>query len=168
MGEAKFGLIDGVLSTVSGWVGKDEVVRLTFDPKIVSYRELVAAAKERDCATLAFPIDSAQEGDAKKVYGERTKRSTPDKVRVVADTKYYLRRSVLRYVPMTTLQATRVNAKVASATEGTLLSPRQKEALRIIEASPDAGWTDVVDKDLRRSWEKVDARIRSLEASKKE
>ena len=141
------------------------MVRLTYDPKVVSYEELVAAAKARDCATLAFPLNDAQEKIARKTYGEKTKRTTSDKVRTVADTKYYLRRTPLRFVPMTTLQATRVNAQLSTATEGTLLSPRQKELLKVIEASPDAGWTDVVDKDLRRSWEKVEKLVESLSKS---
>ena len=157
-----------MLSTVSGWVGKEEVVRLTFDPKVVSYAELVKLAKERECATVALPLDAKQEKIARATYGEHITRTKAAAVRVVPDTKYYLRKTALRFVPMTKTQGTRANAQVSAATKGDLLSPQQKELLAFIEANPEAGWEDVVDTPFLESWRKVSAKRAGLERAPRE
>ncbi len=140
---------------------------MTFDPRVVSYARLAALAKERQCATVALPIDARQEKEARVVFGDRVTRTTAQAVRVVPDTKYYLRNTPLRSLPMTMAQATRVNADLKAARAGDVLSPSQKELLTFIEAHPDGGWGDVVDADFRKSWETVLSKRLEIEAKEK-
>jgi len=165
VGEAKFGLLKGVISSVSGWIGKTEVVKLEFDPSVISYQALVEEAKAGDCATLAFPLDAKQSALARTVYGDRVLPVDAD-FRGVADTKYYLRRTLLKHVPMTRAQATRVNSKVERARRSGVLSSSQLELLAFIEKHPKAGWDDVVDQDFSRSWQKVMAKRIEIERAK--
>ncbi|MEM7260847.1 MAG: hypothetical protein AAF488_02585 [Planctomycetota bacterium] len=148
------------MTSVSGWAGKIEVVQLEYDPRVVSYDALVKHAKSEKCATYAFPMNSAQEKIARPVYGENT--IVTDVKLKEQDTKYQLRRTPLKFLPMTRAQATRVNADVKGARTSGVLSPRQLELMKVIEAHPDAGWKDVVDQDFVTSWKSVTERAAKL------
>ncbi|MCA8963018.1 MAG: hypothetical protein KDC38_20990 [Planctomycetes bacterium] len=127
---------------------------------MISYGALVRAAQQGDCATSAFPISADQLEVAHRVFGDRARLAT-EEVRVVKDTKYYLRRTPLRFVPMSRTQATRANADVANARR--ILSPSQLDLLEFIEKHPDAGWDDVVDKDPRKVWDSVESKRRAVQ-----
>ena len=149
MGEAEFGLIDGVLSTHPGWIGKVEVVKVEYDPRVVSFEKLLDHAQKRDCAINVFTRTDAHQKVAARAIGKRAVRSDAA-LRGVKDNKYYASRSALKYLPMTRAQSARVNARVKEARKW--LSPRQLALLGRIEKTPDAGWKDAIHVEFTAAW----------------
>lgn len=134
-GEAKLGSIPGVTSTRSGWRDKLEVVRVQYDPSIVDYSRLLATAQKFECASSVFAHNDAQMKTAKAAVGEKASQVNR-KMRdaKASDQKYYLLQTPYRHLPMTELQATKLNASlVAKKPVDDLLSPRQKALLKQIE-----------------------------------
>ncbi len=143
-GEAKLGAIDGVLATRAGWLNGFEVVELEFDPRKMSYEELLRTAKQMQCASRIFTRTDAQQAFAAPLVGSdavrsnETARSASD-----GDQFYQLRHSPLRLLPLTTLQAIRVNSAIGTGGDVRhFLSPRQSELAarlaRAMQADPDA------------------------------
>lgn len=129
-GEAKLGGLAGVTATRPGFSGGHEVVEVTFDPSVVSREIITANAESMGLAPVAM-----------------------GPVRPDGDPQYYLSRNSLRHLPMTPLQATRVNA--ALGTEGNperFLSPRQIELAAMINASPGGGWGNIYRKEITEGW----------------
>jgi hypothetical protein len=128
-----------------------EVVEVRYDPKVLDYRKLAELAHSEECATLAFAADAAQAKTASKVFGERVRqiegRVTPDK-----EPKYYLSKSPFAYLPMTELQAVRINASLQHDPER-FLSPRQRELLAVIREHTKASWPSAIGVDLRPAWD---------------
>jgi len=58
----------------------------------------------------------------------------------------------LRFVPMTELQATRINARIGHGDFEEILSPSQLDLLRRIRANPKAGWQPAIGKPLLEAW----------------
>lgn len=154
MGEAEFGLIDGVVATTAGWIGEVEVVEVEFDPRAVAYETLLAHAMDNECAIRVFARDDHHFELALQGVGDRAVRSD-EPIRVVEDQKYYLGRSELRYVPMTATQATRINADVGDAERW--LSPRQIELLRDAKRNPDPNRPVVMGLPIAEAWAAVRA-----------
>ena len=161
MGEAEFGLINGVLSTSAGWIGEVEVVEVEFDPARVSYAQLLKEAVQRECALRVFPRDDAQLAISRASVGDAAERSDAE-VRRVSDQKYYLAQTSLRFVPMTRVQATRINADIEHAAQ--YLSPRQRRILAAATADPD-GWQDCIDRRMIHAWNAAWARANDTQAS---
>lgn len=153
MGEAKFGLIDGVLATYSGWLGPVEVVHVTYDPTRLEYAKLASEAARLDAAQTAFVRNDRERAAAEAHFGGRVEALELDRVLEHRDTKYQLQQSSLRFVPLTPLQATRLNADRTRTRE--VLSPDQLELWECIRAHPDADWKAVWDQPIEKAWKKV-------------
>lgn len=129
------GLIDGVLGTHSAWIGPHEVVEVTYDPARVGYAELLGTAVERGCASRAWlPAGDARLDVAREALGDRAAplEGAPRPAKE-SDQLYYLGLSPLRFVPLTPLQAVRVNGALGLRVMGLdgpapedVLSPRQR------------------------------------------
>lgn len=111
-GEATLGRVSGVVSTRTGFVGGREVVQVTYagEPKALD-----AAAREHGYAPVSGAFRPSPGDDKKQLQGGR-----------------------FRFVPMTPLQKTRVNAAPREAK--VWLSPRQLELL-------ERGEVDVLELD---------------------
>lgn len=144
-GEVRLGGLPGVISTRTGWRGRSEVVEVEYDPQLISRAQLEAKAKQMSCA---------QPFSASSPF-----RATP------RDDKYQIRRGPLRLLPMSPTQATRVNARVGRGV-GSLLSPRQRSLLALIEAHPQADWPVVLGRPLAEAWAKSAAVAARLRAAK--
>lgn len=104
-GEAHLGGVEGVLSTRTGFAGGKEVVEVIFDADLLNRSTLDARAKQMSCLRE----------DAPGAVRPSTK-----------DEKYQLRGTPYEAVPMTALQATRLNAAVGAGSDAkAILSPRQ-------------------------------------------
>jgi len=158
VGEAEFGLIEGVLSTTAGWIGKVEVVEIEFDPRRTTYADLLAHAVDRDCALRVFPRTDAQLELARAKVGDAAERSDA-RIRLVEDQKYYLGRTALRYVPMTRVQAMRINADVQKAAD--YLSPRQQRIWAAAQSDP-SGFADCIDRAPIEAWDAAATRAAAL------
>ena len=126
------GSLNGVLSTFSAWRDGLEVVDLTYDPSVVDYADIVRAASEFKCASRVFTYDDQQQKAAAAIVGSRAVAATARQSSRPAsdsDQKYYLRHTDLRHLPLTEIQATKINAalKMRNMKPAALLSPRQRD-----------------------------------------
>ena len=140
-GEAELGGLEGVVSSRTGFAQGREVVEVEYDPRVTSDRKL-----------------SSQYGRA-ALTGDTTLRPSPK------DDKYRLRHTPWRHVPMTTTQASRVNATLGQKQDPSAhLSPRQRGLYAIVRAHPDAKWPVAAPADdLIAAWGKAQGVVASLE-----
>ncbi|MBK7871223.1 MAG: thioredoxin family protein [Saprospiraceae bacterium] len=110
-GEGQLGQLDGVVATEPGFMNGREVVQVKFNSNIISFEKLVKTGSQVQCADQVFTNDNQQKTIAEKVLG---KNSVADinNFRLDNDRKYYLSKTIYRYVPMTPMQATRANSLV--------------------------------------------------------
>jgi thioredoxin-related protein len=109
-GEKVLGAIPGVINTTSGFMERREVVKVEYDPDVVSQDYIIAFGKENDF------VDFSSENDSK--------------FRLDTDQNYYLKHSKYRQIPMTEMQAMKVNSVLGQGkVPDYLLSPRQLKML---------------------------------------
>ncbi len=125
-GEQKLGKLDGVVATRIGMLDKLEVVEVDFDSSVLEYKTLVEQAKKQDCAHRVFARTDEQISIARKIVGDEVTRSDTS-VDTSTQQQYHLsKRPEYHYLPLTQLQATRVNAAIADGqTPEAYLSPNQ-------------------------------------------
>jgi len=155
-GEKKLGNVDGVLETQPGFMNGSEVVEVKYNPVLISYEELVNEAKQASCASHVFTENNEQTETAKKVVGKNG-ASKKSRFRMDREPKYYLSKSVYRFIPMTQFQATKVNVKIGNQqSPDEYLSPRQLELLNFIKKNPKKKWKSAINVDLTKAWEKIE------------
>ena len=139
-GEVRLGSIPGVYTTRSGWRNSLEVVQVKYDPKVVSYDKLLETAVQMECASKVFAHTNTQLKIAKAKVGSKAEQAI-GKMRdaKASDQKYYLTKTPMRHLPLTEIQATKLNAIGRSRkSPEPLLSPRQRKLLKqSVSASPD-------------------------------
>jgi len=102
-GEALFGKMNGVIATTAGWQQGKEVVKVEFNPSVISKSQLDKVAEQSKCKIL--PV------------GNFSVDKTP---------KYYLFNHAYRSIPMMEIQKARVNSAIAEGQNPEMyLSPRQ-------------------------------------------
>lgn len=152
-GEGALGRIEGVTSTKPGFMEGREVVEVEYDPDLISYNDLLRTAKRDQVADQVFVNDENQKDVAEKSVGKSSVSEIRD-FRPDRDPKHYLSRTIYRYVPMTSLQASRVNAAIGSGrSPDNYLSPRQLELLKYIKNHPEINWQSTVGRDFAAEWE---------------
>jgi hypothetical protein len=131
-GEGTFGNIPGVVETEPGFQDGKEVVRVQFNPAVVTRAELEKKTSPKGIVACS------------KNEGFRTDR----------EPKYYLAQTDYKFVPMTTLQACRANSLVGNnATPDALLSPRQLALLEKIKSDPKKIRKNMIGRsDLAKAW----------------
>ncbi|HNO77124.1 MAG TPA: VPGUxxT family thioredoxin-like (seleno)protein, type 2 [Phycisphaerae bacterium] len=141
-GEQKLGKLDGVVATRIGMLDGLEVVEVDFDSTVLEYAALVRQAKKQDCAHRVFARTDAQVKIARDIVGDMVTRSDTA-VDTSTQQQYHLfQKPEYHYLPLTQLQATRVNAMIADGqSPDTLLSPSQlalsKKIAAIHAKNPD-------------------------------
>ena len=113
------------------------MVTVRFDAKKLSYKKLLAEAKEHGCASKVWTTNSSQVSAARSVVGDKAVPLGSTRIRAASesDQVYYLRHSPLRFLPLTPLQARRVNGAMYHRQDlKTWLSPRQVELLATVTA----------------------------------
>jgi hypothetical protein len=135
-GETNLGAIDGVITTRAGFLNDEEVVEVVFDPTIISFAELSKSTDQVHCAAAAYANSETQLADGRKALGDRVRAAkSRAKAAPASDQKYSLSKTALRFLPITPMQATKVNAALAkNADVDALLSPRQIAMLAQINA----------------------------------
>lgn len=156
VGEGRLAPINGVISTNPGFMGGHEVVEVIFNPDVISYEDLLKKAKSNRVASHVFTANSSQTEAAKDIVGTDT-ISPHGSFRPDSRPKYYMSRTLYRYVPMTNTQIAKVNAALgAQQSPDVFLSPRQLNIYRYIQEHPDNNWTDVVkNSDFNSAWNKT-------------
>ena len=145
----------GVLATKSGWIERDEVVELVFDPRVTSYEVLLERALREECATALFPRNADQRRVARRLAPSRIRQVAEPTVRE-QESKYYLSQTPLRAVPLTGAQAARINALVDRPEEARkLLSPAQRAFADLLATRPPAELTTAIGVDLLTAWKRL-------------
>lgn len=131
-GEVDLGGLEGVKHTQAAWLHGKEVVEVVYDPQIVTYQKLLQTARQLKCASTVFARTKQQLTIAKPIVGDAaeftTDASRPAKE---SDQHFYLRRTILNYLPLTPMQATKINsALLRKKNIDSLLSPRQTQLLQ--------------------------------------
>lgn len=134
-GEKRLGALDGVLATRIGMLHKREVVEVEFDSITLDFKDLLAKARELECLNRVFTRSDAQQKVADNLVGKLSER-TDDEVDARTTQKYHLANSpVFAWLPLTPLQATRVNAALARGeSPDRFLFPCQKKYKGKVEA----------------------------------
>ncbi len=138
---------------------------MQFDPSVITYDKLVTAAQRSGNAAPVIARTDRQLAVARGLDARVVR--TDDAVRVDREPKYYLRKTPYRHVPMTSLQATRINAAIhtKNGDPRRYLSPRQRLLLQVIEKHPKGGWKNVVGtRDLLKAWTDAQERAARLTA----
>ncbi len=160
------GLLDGVVETKPGWIGKMEVVEVTYDPKVTSIGKLVAKAETCKCALKVFTRSDAQQKLAQALIGERAVRS--DAAIRVDDDKYYTSRTPLANLPMTPLQATLVNERIGAKKDPSdLLAPSQVALWGRLTKEPERKWPKAIGVDFVTAWAAAQKHAADVKAPKK-
>ena len=126
-----------MFATRSAWAGPREVVHIVFDPNVISYEKLLEKARQLKCTNAVYTFNSEQE-KAAKAYGIDTVISWSEDLETkqvqTSEQKYYLRNSIYGILPLTELQAVKINSLLAGMggrwKPEDFLSPRQKTLLK--------------------------------------
>jgi hypothetical protein len=160
VGEVELGGQEGVLSTRTGYLGRQRVVQVSYDSTQVSYGSLLRFAL--NCLMVdAIYYSSNDERIAARVEVQRKQGKCQilqlsGNILADFDSKHFLRQTVLRYVPLTDLQGMLANRLVAmgALNEATrLLSPRQGVIMmKSMYSLRQRVFDEVVDVPIELAW----------------
>ncbi len=127
-GEARFGALDGVVATRAGFLDGREVVEVTWHRDRLDYATLLERAEEMRCAARVVAHTGDQFRRARARVGERAARAdAPATSAPPADRTRHLNGTRWAALPLTPMQATRVNAALARGEDPERwLSPGQR------------------------------------------
>lgn len=159
-GEKTLGALDGVIHTLPGFMGGHEVVKVTYDPLKIKSSAIFSHAKKNKCGDLAFTDDISTKKEAAKILG-------PDRVkdessfRLDREPKFYLSKTDYRFVPMTSLQATKINSEIGKGLDPNyLLSQSQLAQLAYIKKHPETKWENLIESDFAVAWKQVSDKMK--------
>lgn len=158
-GEGQLGQLDGVVATEPGFMNGREVVQVKFNPNVLSFEQLVKTGNQANCADQVFTNNVNQKTVAEKTLGKNAVATTSN-FRLDDDRKYYLSKTIYRFVPMTSLQAARANALVGKGrSPNAVLSSKQIAFAKYVEAHSKKAWKSQIGEELKTAWEEVEAMI---------
>lgn len=159
LGEVKFAGIDGVIATEAGWIEGLESVKVTYDSSRLSFGSLVRQAIKQDIATAIYYNTEDEllvaEMETEQSNMDLTLRKLSENLCPATDSKFCLRKTAFRYVPLTDLQSAQVNHLVWKSKQKeaeNLLSPRQMEILDFAQSYSDHQLPDAVDVPIQFAW----------------
>lgn len=155
-GEGKLGEMNGVISTEAGFMDGREVVKVGYDARQISYENLVKKSLDVGCAGKVFCQKPEEKRVATTVVGENSV-AEKSHFRLGRESKYHLRQTPWRFVPMTPMQAARANSLVGkSASPEFVLSPRQIELGRFAAENNKLKWPIALDSaDFTKAWDEA-------------
>jgi hypothetical protein len=162
-GEAEFPALSGVISTRSGTVDGRPAVEVSYDGQRLSFGCLVHFALKRKAGRVVY-YRTNDERVAAQVEIERLRETASTKqysgtIQLDCDPKPALRRTPLRFVPLTAAQASRANrfAHLGRLDEAVhLLSPRQGLILmKTMHKTTQKNLHDVIDVPILPAWVSV-------------
>ena len=131
-GEVELGKLDGVLKTEAGWLDGREVTKVWFDRGVLSFTDLLKSAERVDCARAVYTETQKDRDSAKQRAKLHIGSLGGYKAAKASDEKRQLLQTPVASLPMSSVQATKLNALYRSQRKEAMewLSPRQLELLR--------------------------------------
>jgi hypothetical protein len=167
-GEVELGVHDAVVFMEPGYIDKIEAIRITFDNSKVSYKDLLETAKSLGLLNTAYPLNDKQYIEATEVIDKSSvKYFSQIEYAPASDRKnykFYIGKTVYRYVPMTSRQALLVNnALFFEENPDVFLSPRQIEMYEFIKGKQRLRWENHIDSsNFTQNWIKTTAKIEKI------
>jgi hypothetical protein len=160
LGEVEFAGLEGVISTRAGFVTRQKVVEVIYDRGRLSFGSVIHYALKHRIGDIIY-YQTNDERISALIEIKRVKESPEVTeflgiIQLDKDSKRALRKSPLRFVPLTDLQATRANrlAHLNRFDEAMhLLSPRQE--MIFMQAREKNSFKDVVDVPILPAWMSV-------------
>ncbi len=151
-GEKNLGNLDGVIATKAGFMNGAEVVKVKYDANRLKEDKLISYAAEKRCADGVYSDDQRELKAAKKLNVSTKKKG---KFRPDGQPKYYTFNSNYKYIPMTGLQALKVNTALSNQlSPDEYLSPRQLELLNLVNDKKVKA-KSAIDQDYALTWNKL-------------
>ncbi len=151
-GEKEISKIDGVLSTEAGFMHGKEVVKVEYDANRVSLPAIVNEAGKANCADAVYAEDDYDLSQVKKETDVNNVKK-PGNYRRDGEVKYYLSKSVYKYIPMSPLQQAKVNAALGSnQNPDQYLSPRQLAVGKYISGHKGQKWASQINQEMESTW----------------
>jgi hypothetical protein len=160
LGEVEFAGLEGVISTRAGFLTGQKIVEVIYDAGRLSFSSVIHYALKRKVGDIIYH-QTNDERIAALMEIQRVKESSKvieflGTIQLDKDPKRALRKSPLRFVPLTYLQATRANrlAHLNRFDEAMhLLSPRQGLIfMQARKATAQKSFKDVVDVPILPAW----------------
>ncbi len=167
-GEVELGVHDAVVFTEPGYIDEFEAIRIVFDNSKVSYKNLLETVKSLGLLNRAYPLNDKQYNEAVEILEKSNVRYVNQLEYIPASNrkhyKFYLGKTVYRFVPMTSRQALLVNNALFFETDpDVFLSPRQIEMYKFIKGTQRLRWENHIDSsDFTQSWIKTTAKIEKI------
>lgn len=144
-GEKNLGALNGVVNTIPGFSNGKEVVKVTYNADATTAEKIINEGKKSNCADAVHSNEDfvSKNASSHDVKVKPSSKFTPDK-----DLHYYLKQSKYASIPMTAMQATKVNSYLGfGKSPEELLSPRQLAFLKKKEGKYR------YDKDIIKAWQ---------------
>lgn len=160
--EVELAGLEGVTATQAGAIDRHKIVKVHYDTSRLGYCSLIRYALQKHVVDMIY-FDSNEQKQAAQVEIARVQRDDcklfpfARTMQLDYDPKPALRRTPLRYVPLTNLQATRANRVVSQGAFDQamhLLSPQQGLILMQAMRNPKA-LHEVVDVPILVAWQSV-------------
>lgn len=145
-GEKTYGKLKGVIATNAGYMNGSEVVQIQFNPNIIPLQELLHIGKINKTADKLFSQNKNDKQYDIPIY-------KPGIFKLDPETKYYLQQTPYKYIPMTPLQATRINSLLSEGKSCELyLSPRQRHRYAQILKLNKTNLKNQIGKNISLAW----------------
>ncbi len=138
-GEKELGALDGVVATRTGMLDGEEVVEVDFNPNVLGFRSLATSARAMACYRKVYARSPGQAQAAAGGAGADVASSAEPVYTAGNQQQYHLwLRKAWHLVPLTQLQATKVNAALLrQESPDRYLSPSQIAIQRRLQAMYD-------------------------------
>jgi hypothetical protein len=161
--EVFFGEFDGVFSTSLGLIDRCHVIEIGYNSTLICYCKLIRYALQERIIDLIYHKTNDEKIAAlieiKNIDSAVKLAPFPGIIKPSIETKYALRQTMLRYVPLTDLQATKANRLIALGVfnEAThLLSPKQGSILmRCINNKSKEALKEVINLPINEAWREI-------------
>ncbi len=129
-GEKELGKLNGVVHTEAGYMDGREVVNVYYDPQDINLKTIIKEGAEARCADRIYVDTEARVAEVKKMAATKPVRKA-SKFRLDREPKYYLSKTIYKYLPMSPMQSVKANVLVGQGKKpDTILSPRQLAMLQ--------------------------------------
>lgn len=147
-GEKNYGKINGVVSTTAGFMSGREVVEVEYNPKLISGADLIKQGQKVNCADEVY-LDKKNKSLQEHITIKEYSTFKADK-----ELKYYLFNTKYKHIPMSALQAAKINSLLSEGKSiEFLLSPYQLMWLEKIKDVPKNKLANYIGKDFELAFQ---------------